>query len=88
MSSFLETMLARAKADRQTIVLPEGDDERTLAAAERILADDIADLVILGDAHAIAAPTSSAVRASSTRARPSCAKGSPRRSTSCARPRG
>ena len=55
MSSFLETMLARAKADRQTIVLPEGDDERTLAAAERILADDIADLVILGDAHAIAA---------------------------------
>ena len=41
MSSFLETMLARAKADRQTIVLPEGDDERTLAAAERILADDI-----------------------------------------------
>ena len=38
MSSFLETMLARAKADRQTIVLPEGDDERTLAAAERILA--------------------------------------------------
>ncbi|MFR8046596.1 MAG: phosphate acyltransferase, partial [Eggerthella lenta] len=49
MSSFLETMLARAKADRQTIVLPEGDDERTLAAAERILADDIADLVILGD---------------------------------------
>lgn len=55
MSSFLETMLARAKADRQTIVLPEGDDERTLAAAERILADDIADLVILGDADAIAA---------------------------------
>lgn len=55
MSSFLETMLARAKADRQTIVLPEGDDERTLAAAERILADDVADLVILGDADAIAA---------------------------------
>ncbi len=54
MSSFLETMLARAKADRQTIVLPEGDDERTLAAAERILADGVADLVILGDAEAIA----------------------------------
>lgn len=55
MSSFLETMLARAKADRQTIVLPEGDDERTLAAAERILADDVADLVILGDADVITA---------------------------------
>ena len=54
MSSFLESMLARAKADKRTIVLPEGDDERTLAAAERILADGVADLVILGDAEAIA----------------------------------
>ncbi len=55
MNAFLESMLARAKADRQTIVLPEGDDERTLDAAEKILADDVADLVILGDADAIRA---------------------------------
>ena len=55
MNAFLESMLARAKADRQTIVLPEGDDERTLDAAEMILADDVADLVILGDAAAIRA---------------------------------
>ncbi|MEA5019690.1 MAG: phosphate acetyltransferase [Gordonibacter sp.] len=55
MSSFLEAMLSRAKADKQTIVLPEGDDERTLQAAERILADDVADLIILGNAEAIAA---------------------------------
>ncbi|MEF9876699.1 MAG: phosphate acetyltransferase [Gordonibacter sp.] len=55
MSSFLETMLSRAKTDKQTIVLPEGDDERTLQAAERILADDVADLIILGDAATIAA---------------------------------
>ena len=48
-------MLARAKADKQTIVLPEGDDERTLAAAERILADNVANLVILGNASAIEA---------------------------------
>ena len=53
MNAFLESMLARAKADRRTIVLPEGDDERTLAAAEKILADGVADLVILGDAEAI-----------------------------------
>ena len=53
MSSFLDSMLARAKADKQTIVLPEGDDERMLAAAERILADDVANLIILGDAAAI-----------------------------------
>lgn len=55
MNAFLESMLARAKADRQTIVLPEGDDERTLDAAEKIRADDVADLVILGDADAIRA---------------------------------
>ena len=55
MNAFLESMLARAKADRQTIVLPEGDDERTLDAAEKILADDVANLVILGDADAIRA---------------------------------
>lgn len=55
MSSFLDSMISRAKADRQTIVLPEGDDARTLEAAERILAEGVADLVILGDAERIAA---------------------------------
>ena len=54
MSTFLETVVNRAKADKKTIVLAEGDDERTLQAAERILADGVADLVILGDAGAIA----------------------------------
>ena len=55
MSAFLETMIARAKADKQTIVLPEGNDERTLAAAEQILADNLADLIILGNPDDIAA---------------------------------
>ncbi len=55
MSSFLNSMLAQAKADKQTIVLPEGDDERTLVAAERILADGVANLIILGDVEAIKA---------------------------------
>ena len=55
MSAFLDSMLARAKGDLQTIVLPEGDDERTLQAAERILAEGVANLVILGDAAAIEA---------------------------------
>lgn len=53
MGSFLSSMLDRAKADKQTIVLPEGNDERTLAAAERILADKVAKLIILGDADTI-----------------------------------
>ncbi|MEG0071214.1 MAG: phosphate acetyltransferase [Raoultibacter sp.] len=54
MSAFLDSILARAKADKQTIVLPEGDDQRTLKAAEAILERDIADLIILGDAKTIA----------------------------------
>jgi len=55
MSTFLDTILSRAKANKQTIVLPEGDDNRTLEAAEAILAQNIANLIILGDAEAISA---------------------------------
>ncbi|NBI32449.1 phosphate acetyltransferase [Enterorhabdus sp. P55] len=53
--TFLESMIERAQADRKVIVLPEGDDARTLEAAQEILARDVADLIILGDAKAIAA---------------------------------
>lgn len=55
MSSFIEAILDRAASHKQTIVLPEGNDERTLAAAEIILARDIADLIILGDEATISA---------------------------------
>ena len=55
MATFLETMIERAQADRKTIVLPEGNDERTLAAAEKILEQGIASLIILGDVDAIKA---------------------------------
>ena len=55
MSAFLATIVERAKSDKKTIVLPEGDDERTLAAAEKILADSIADLYIVGNPDDIAA---------------------------------
>ena len=54
MSTFLDSMIARAKADVKTIVLPEGDDPRTLEAAEKILGEGVAKLIILGDAAAIA----------------------------------
>ena len=53
MSAFLDTLIARAKQDKQTIVLPEGNDERTLAAAEQILKLGVADLVILGQRETI-----------------------------------
>ena len=35
--TFLESMIERAQADRKVIVLPEGDDARTLEAAQEIL---------------------------------------------------
>lgn len=54
-SQFLDSMIDRAKADKKTIVLPEGNDIRTLKAAEAILAEGIADLIVLGDADDIAA---------------------------------
>jgi phosphate acetyltransferase len=43
----------RAKKDRRRIVLPEGEDERTLQAADYINREQLADLVILGNKNKI-----------------------------------
>ena len=48
-------LLERARADRKRIVLPEGDDDRILEAAGRLLRREVADLTILGDEAAIRA---------------------------------
>lgn len=55
MASFIEGIKEKARSDRRTIVLPEGSDPRTLEAAEQILAESLADVVILGDEDAMAA---------------------------------
>ncbi|WP_305296510.1 phosphate acetyltransferase [Parvibacter caecicola] len=55
MSAFLDSMISRARSRKQTIVLPEGADPRTLEAAEKVLAADIANVVILGNPEQIAA---------------------------------
>lgn len=55
MASFIDTLIDRAKADKKTIVLPEGNDERILEAAQEALAQGIANIIILGDADEIAA---------------------------------
>ena len=47
--NLLEHIVARAKSDKQRIVLPEATEERTLRAADRVLADDIANLVLIGN---------------------------------------
>ena len=45
-----ESLLAeRARSERRTIVLPEGNDDRVLQAADEILRKQIAGLIILGD---------------------------------------
>lgn len=49
----VEQLIARAKANKQRIVLPEGTEERTLKAANQILTDGVADLIILGNVDEI-----------------------------------
>ncbi len=51
-------LIARARKEKKTIVLPEGDEPRIIAAAEAILARGVADLVLLGDETAIRAKAS------------------------------
>ena len=45
---FIDEIKARAKADKKTIVLPETEDERTYKAAEAVLKEGIADLILVG----------------------------------------
>ena len=56
MSDFLARMKSAAKADKKTIVLPEGEDPRTIEAAKKIVEEDLANLVILGDPAQIDVP--------------------------------
>ncbi|CAA0108681.1 Phosphate acetyltransferase [Mycolicibacterium vanbaalenii] len=46
---FTYRLLDRARADRKRIVLPEGNDDRILKAAGRLLQRQVADLTILGE---------------------------------------
>jgi phosphotransacetylase len=45
----LETIRKRAAADLQHIVLPEGDDPRTLLAAEMCARDRVAKVTVIGN---------------------------------------
>jgi len=45
---FIDKIKERAKRDRKTIVLPESMDCRTMEAAEKILNEGIANLIIIG----------------------------------------
>ena len=56
MSDFLNRMKSAAKADLKTIVLPEGEDPRTIVAATKIIEERLAKIVILGNPDEINVP--------------------------------
>lgn len=51
--NFLESIKARAKSSKQTIILPEAYDRRTVEATETILREEIADVILVGNEEKI-----------------------------------
>ena len=49
----LESIKTKAKKENKTIVLPEGTEERTLKAADIILSEGIANIILLGNREEI-----------------------------------
>lgn len=47
--TLFERLTTRARQNRQRIVLPEGTEPRTLTAADRLLADELADIILIGN---------------------------------------
>ncbi|MBA4698979.1 MAG: phosphate acetyltransferase [Ruminococcus sp.] len=50
---FIDEIKARAKSDKKTIVLPETEDARTYQAAEAVLKEGTADLILVGSKEEI-----------------------------------
>ncbi len=51
--NLIESIIARAKADKQRIVMPEGTEKRTLQAADKLLKDGVANIILLGNENRI-----------------------------------
>lgn len=51
--NLIDKMIQRAKSNKQRIVLPEGTEERTLQAADRLLSDEISNIILLGNPQEI-----------------------------------
>ena len=47
--TLIESIIERAKSNKQRIVLPESLEERTLTAADKALADEIAEIILIGN---------------------------------------
>ena len=50
---FVKQLKERAKANKQRIVLPEGTEERTISAADIILSEGFADIILIGSPEKI-----------------------------------
>ena len=53
--ALIDQIIARAKSNRQRIVLPESLEERTIKAADLALADELADIILIGNREEILA---------------------------------
>lgn len=53
--SVIDSIIARAKSNKQRIVLPESLEERTITAADHALADNLADIILIGNPEEIKA---------------------------------
>ncbi len=53
--TLIDSIIARAKSNRQRIVLPESLEERTITAADRAIADGLADIILIGNRDEIMA---------------------------------
>ena len=51
--TLIESIIERAKSNKQRIVLPESLEERTLTAADKALADEIAEIILIGNREEI-----------------------------------
>lgn len=51
--TLFERLIQQAKADKQRIVLAEGAEERTLRAANQLIADEICDITLIGNPEEI-----------------------------------
>lgn len=45
----VQSIIERAKSNKQRIVLPEATEERTLRAADKVLADGVANIILIGN---------------------------------------
>jgi phosphate acetyltransferase len=60
MPNVMETVYARARAAKKRITLPEADDMRTVTAAQKIVSDGLAEVILINSKEKIAAAAAQA----------------------------